>query len=67
MRAIAPHWSYVNEDGMPPIDSIMAMQDYWSGLLHLRGEKGDAGAAFRSLGSPRRRKRRLDREKPFGN
>ena len=31
VRAIAPHWSYVNEDGMPNADSVMAMQDLWAG------------------------------------
>src|SRR5215471_6671182 len=31
IKAIAPHWSYVNEDGAPPVDSIMTMQDFWSG------------------------------------
>src|SRR5262249_222198 len=31
VKAIAPHWSYVNEDGMPLVDSITEMQDFWSG------------------------------------
>ena len=30
VRAIAPHWSYVSEDGIPPVDSVLAMQDYWA-------------------------------------
>jgi NitT/TauT family transport system substrate-binding protein len=30
IRAIAPYWSYVNEDGMPNMASIMKMQDYWA-------------------------------------
>jgi len=28
VRAIAPHWSYINEDGVPNVKSVMAMQDY---------------------------------------
>jgi len=30
IRAIAPNWSYVNEDGQPNVASIMKMQDYWA-------------------------------------
>ena len=42
VKAIAPNWSYTNEDGMPPVDSIMEMQDYWAALFQIRGEKSDA-------------------------
>ena len=31
VKAIAPHWSYINENGMPLVDSILQMQDFWSG------------------------------------
>ena len=31
---------------MPPVDSIMAMQDFWSGLLQLCREEGDAEQLF---------------------
>ena len=31
IRAMAPNWSYTNEDGMPVVDSVMEMQDFWSG------------------------------------
>jgi NitT/TauT family transport system substrate-binding protein len=30
VAAIAPHWTYINEDGLPNVDSIMAMQDFWA-------------------------------------
>ncbi|CCB63497.1 MULTISPECIES: ABC transporter substrate-binding protein [unclassified Hyphomicrobium] len=30
VTAIAPHWTYINEDGLPNVDSIMAMQDFWA-------------------------------------
>jgi len=28
--AIAPHWTFINENGLPNIDSIMSMQDFWA-------------------------------------
>ncbi len=31
VEAIAPHWTYINENGVPNVDSIMAMQDFWAG------------------------------------
>src|SRR4051794_40072062 len=31
VKAIAPHWSYINEEGTPLVESIMAMQEFWSG------------------------------------
>jgi NitT/TauT family transport system substrate-binding protein len=30
-KAIAPHWSYISDDGIPNIDSMMAIQDFWAG------------------------------------
>ena len=30
VRAIAPHWSYINEDGIPNVKSVMRKQDYWA-------------------------------------
>ncbi|WP_295849576.1 ABC transporter substrate-binding protein [Tardiphaga sp.] len=35
LAAIAPHWSAVNSDGVPNVDSIMAMQDFWSARFNL--------------------------------
>ena len=49
IKAIAPNWSYVNEDGMPLVDSIMGMQDFWSGkILQFGREKSYARSAVRS-------------------
>jgi NitT/TauT family transport system substrate-binding protein len=28
--AIAPHWTFINEDGLPNTESILAMQDFWA-------------------------------------
>jgi NitT/TauT family transport system substrate-binding protein len=67
VKAIAPHWSYVNEDGVPPVDSIMTMQDYWSSAaFHFIEKKVTKGELF-DLSIARDAKARLDREKPFGN
>jgi NitT/TauT family transport system substrate-binding protein len=65
--AIAPHWSYINEDGMPPVDEIMKMQDFWSGgAFHLVEKKVTSEQLF-DLSVAKEAKARLDREKPFGN
>ncbi len=67
VKAIAPHWSYINEDGLPNVDSIMAMQDYWAGKdFHYVDKKVSKEQLF-DLTIARDAKARLDREKPFGN
>jgi NitT/TauT family transport system substrate-binding protein len=66
IKAIAPHWSYVNEDGTPPVDEIMKMQDYWSGKdFHLVEKKVSREQLF-DLSIAREAKARLELEKPFG-
>jgi NitT/TauT family transport system substrate-binding protein len=67
VKAIAPHWSYVNEDGMPPVDSIMKMQDYWSSPAFKFVEKKVTKEQLFDLSIAKEAKARLDREKPFGN
>jgi len=64
VRAIAPHWSYVSEDGIPPIDSILAMQDYWADYFTYVEKKVPREQLF-DLSIAPEAKRRLDREKPF--
>jgi len=64
VRAIAPHWSYVSEDGIPPIDSILAMQDYWADYFTYVEKKATREQLF-DLSVARDAKRRLDAEKPF--
>ncbi len=67
VKAIAPHWSYINEDGTPPVDEIMKMQDFWSGgAFHLVEKKVTRDQLF-DLSVAKEAKARLDREKPFGN
>ena len=65
VKAIAPNWSYVNEDGKPNVDSIMKMQDYWAGYYNLIERKVSAERLF-ELGIAAEAVRRLQAEKPFG-
>ena len=65
VRAIAPHWSYSNEDGIPNVKSVMAQQDYWADYFHLVEKKVPEERLF-DLSIAREAKTRLDREKPFG-
>jgi NitT/TauT family transport system substrate-binding protein len=67
IKAIAPHWSYINEDGAPPVDSIMKMQDFWNSKdFHFVEKKVPREQLF-DLSVAAEAKARLDREKPFGN
>lgn len=67
VKAIAPHWSYVNEDGIPVVDSVMAMQDFWSGKYFQYVEKKVKREQLFDLSVAKEAKTRLDKEKPFGN
>ena len=64
IKAIAPHWSYVSEDGLPPIDSIMAMQDYWADYFTYVEKKVTREQLF-DLSIAKEATSRLQREKPF--
>jgi len=65
IKAIAPYWSYTSEDGIPPIDSILAMQDYWSDYFNYVEKKATREQLF-DLSIAREAKKRLDAESPFG-
>jgi NitT/TauT family transport system substrate-binding protein len=64
IRAIAPHWSYTNEDGMPNIKSVMAQQDYWADYFHLVEKKVSEDTLF-DMSIAKDAKARLDKERPF--
>lgn len=66
LKAIAPHWSYVNEDGLPQRDSVLQMQDFWADYFHFVEKKVPADQLF-DVSIARDAKTRLDREHPFGN
>jgi NitT/TauT family transport system substrate-binding protein len=67
VKAIAPHWSYINEDGLPLVDSVMAMQDFWSGKYFNYVERKVPREQLFDLSIAKEAKARLDKEKPFGN
>ena len=65
VRAIAPNWSYVNEDGMPLVDSIMEMQDFWSGKYFSAVERKVTREQLFDLDVAREAQARLTKEQPF--
>jgi NitT/TauT family transport system substrate-binding protein len=65
VKAIAPHWSYIADDGLPLVDSIMEMQDFWSGKYFSFVEKKVSRAQLFDLNVAKEAQTRLDREKPF--
>jgi NitT/TauT family transport system substrate-binding protein len=67
VKSIAPNWSYINEDGMPLVDSIMAMQDFWSGRYFNYVEKKVAREQLFDLDLAKEAGTRLERDRPFAN
>jgi NitT/TauT family transport system substrate-binding protein len=67
VRSIAPNWSYISEDGMPLVDSAMAMQDFWSGKYFNFVERKVSREQLFDLSIAKDAKARLERDKPFGN
>lgn len=65
VRAIAPNWSSSNEDGIPNVKSVMAMQDYWSSYFTYVENPVTEDKLF-DLSIAKEAKARLDKEKPFG-
>ena len=65
VKSIAPNWSYISEDGAPQVDSIMDMQEFWSGPSFKFVEKKISREQLFDLSIARDAKARLDREKPF--
>ena len=65
LKAVAPHWEWIAEDGMPNIASIMAQQDFWADTFTMIERKVsqdrviDAGIATEAA-------QRLTADKPFG-
>jgi NitT/TauT family transport system substrate-binding protein len=67
VKSIAPHWSYVNEDGAPLVQSIMEMQDFWSGKYFNFVEKKVTQEQLFDLSIAKDAQARLAKDKPFGN
>jgi NitT/TauT family transport system substrate-binding protein len=66
VRAIAPNWSYLNEDGIPNVKSVMAMQNYWSDYFTYVEKKVPEDQLF-DLSIAKEAAARLAREQPFKN
>lgn len=67
IKAIAPNWGYIAEDGLPLVSSIMQMQDFWSGKYYQLVEKKVSSEQLFDLSIATEARARLDREKPFGD
>jgi len=67
MRAIAPNWSYIADDGAPLVTPLMAMQDFWSGRHFSFVEKKASRKEAFDLTVAKEAKTRLEKHKPFGN
>jgi NitT/TauT family transport system substrate-binding protein len=66
VKDIAPNWSYISEEGVPNIDSIMEMQDFWSGPYFQMVEKKVTREQLFDLSIVKDAKARFDRERTFG-
>jgi len=67
IRASAPNWSYIAEDGVPLANSVMDIQDFWSGKHFSLVEKKVARQQLFDLNIAKDALARLKKEKPFGN
>jgi NitT/TauT family transport system substrate-binding protein len=65
VKKIAPNWSYISEDGVPLADSIMSMQDFWSGKYFHFVEKKVTREQLFDLSIAKEALARLERDKPF--
>jgi NitT/TauT family transport system substrate-binding protein len=65
LKAVAPHWEWIAEDGVPNVTSVMAQQDHWADIFRLVERKVSQDHVF-DLGIAREAARRLAAEKPFG-
>jgi NitT/TauT family transport system substrate-binding protein len=67
MHATAPNWSYIADDGVPFVKSIMDMQEFWSGKHFTLVEKKVSRQQLFDLNLAKEAKARLTKQKPFGN
>jgi NitT/TauT family transport system substrate-binding protein len=65
LNAIAPHWEWIAENGVPNEPSVLAQQDFWSDTFKLVEKKVSGAQIFDSTVAAEAMKR-LDQEKPFG-
>lgn len=65
VKAIAPNWSYIAEDGVPLVDQIMAIQDFWAGPQFKYVERKVTREQLFDLTIAKEAVARLAKDKPF--
>jgi NitT/TauT family transport system substrate-binding protein len=65
LKAVAPHWEWIAEDGVPNLSSIMEQQDFWADTFKLVENKISRERVI-DESIAKDATRRLDAEKPFG-
>lgn len=64
VKAIAPHWAWVSEDGLPNVESVLAQQDFWATVFKMVERKVTREQLF-ELTIAREARERLERDQPF--
>jgi NitT/TauT family transport system substrate-binding protein len=65
LKAVAPHWEWIAEDGMPNVASIMAEQDFWADTFRTVENKVSQGRVIEPS-IAKEAVQRLTAERPFG-
>jgi NitT/TauT family transport system substrate-binding protein len=65
LTAVAPHWEWISDNGVPNVDSIMQQQDFWADTFKLIEHKVSRDRVFAG-GIAEEATRRLEAERPFG-
>jgi len=65
LKAVAPHWEWISEDGTPNIVSIMRQQDFWADVFKIVEHKVPQDRTV-DLSVANEASQRLAAEKPFG-
>ena len=65
LKAVAPHWEWIAEDGMPNVASVMQQQDFWADTFKMVEHKVPQDRVI-DVSIAKEAAQRLDAEKPFG-
>ena len=65
LKAVAPHWEWISEDGMPNTASMMAQQDFWADTFKIVEHKVAQDRVIEPS-IAKEAVQRLTAEKPFG-
>lgn len=64
LKAVAPHWEWIAEDGKPNIASVMQQQDFWADFKLVERKVAQDRVIDPSIAAEA--VKRLEAEKPFG-